>query len=138
MGELHDLVAVDVQASAAPIRIGLSRAGVRGVSKAIRLRHGSDEKLIAADISCTVDLDPTQKGTPGPEGAGAIRRAGPLARGGGSSSHDSLIRLLAQQRCGFANDGHRVGRHLNLQSGEATLAPPFAISPCGLSLRRCH
>src|SRR5438132_13059606 len=62
MGELHDLVAVDVQASAAPIRIGLSRAGVRGVSKAIRLRHGSDEKLIAADISCTVDLEPRQKG----------------------------------------------------------------------------
>ena len=33
-----------------------------GVNKAIRIRHGEAEKLIAADIACTVDLDPAQKG----------------------------------------------------------------------------
>ena len=44
------------------MRIGLSRAGVTGVSKAIRLRHAGVEKLIAAEIDCTVDLDPAQKG----------------------------------------------------------------------------
>jgi GTP cyclohydrolase I/GTP cyclohydrolase-4 len=54
---LHDL-----QASAPEVRIGLSRAGVRGVSKAIRLRWGGAEKLIAAVIDCTVDLDRAQKG----------------------------------------------------------------------------
>src|SRR5256714_14117953 len=52
----------DLQASTPEVRIGLSRAGVRGVSKAIRLRWGDVEKLIAAEIDCTVDLDPTQKG----------------------------------------------------------------------------
>jgi GTP cyclohydrolase IV len=52
----------DLQASTPDVRLGLSRAGVRGVSKAIRLRWGDAEKLIAADIECTVDLDPAQKG----------------------------------------------------------------------------
>jgi len=52
----------DLQASAPEVRIGLSRAGVRGVQKAIRLRWGGAEKLIAAEIDCSVDLDRTQKG----------------------------------------------------------------------------
>jgi GTP cyclohydrolase IV len=52
----------DLQASVPDVRLGLSRAGVQGVSKAIRLRWGGAEKLISADIDCTVDLDPAQKG----------------------------------------------------------------------------
>ena len=52
----------DLQASLPDVRIGLSRAGVSGVRKAIRIRYGENEKLIAADIDCTVDLDPAQKG----------------------------------------------------------------------------
>jgi GTP cyclohydrolase IV len=52
----------DLQASAPDVRLGLSRAGVQGVAKAIRLRWGGAEKLISADIGCTVDLDPAQKG----------------------------------------------------------------------------
>src|SRR4051812_21256684 len=56
------LVTPDVQASAPEVPIALSRAGVRGVSKAIRLRHRDREKLVAAEISCWVDLDPARKG----------------------------------------------------------------------------
>ena len=52
----------DVQASAPDVRLGLSRAGVQGVSKAIRLRWGGAEKLVSAEIDSTVDLDPAQKG----------------------------------------------------------------------------
>jgi GTP cyclohydrolase-4 len=52
----------DLQASAPEVRLGLSRAGVQGVGKAIRLRWGGAEKLISAEIDCTVDLDPAQKG----------------------------------------------------------------------------
>jgi GTP cyclohydrolase IV len=44
------------------VRLGLSRAGVQGVEKAIRLRWGGAEKLISAEIDCSVDLDPRQKG----------------------------------------------------------------------------
>jgi GTP cyclohydrolase IV len=35
---------------------------VTGVQKAIRIRHEGREKTFAAEISCTVDLDPSQKG----------------------------------------------------------------------------
>ena len=52
----------DLQASAPEIRLGLSRAGVKGLAKAIRLRRGPHEKLVSAEISCWVDLDPSQKG----------------------------------------------------------------------------
>jgi GTP cyclohydrolase-4 len=61
MTDSPDLLA-DLQASAPEVRIGLSRAGVRGVQKAIRLRWGDAEKLIAAEIDCAVDLDGRQKG----------------------------------------------------------------------------
>ena len=61
MGESRELLD-DLQASAPEVRLGLSRAGVRGISKAIRLRWGDAEKLIAAEIDCSVDLDAAQKG----------------------------------------------------------------------------
>jgi GTP cyclohydrolase I/GTP cyclohydrolase-4 len=52
----------DLQASAPEVRIGLSRVGVTGVHKAIRQRKGRREILVPAQISCSVDLDPTRKG----------------------------------------------------------------------------
>src|SRR6266513_3512240 len=52
----------DLQASTPEVRLGLSRAGVQRVEKAIRLRWGGAEKLISAEIDCSVDLDPRQKG----------------------------------------------------------------------------
>src|SRR2546428_11162924 len=58
---MHELVS-DLQASVPEVRIGLSRAGVTGVQKAVRIGQGPQEKLIAATIDCTVDLDPSQKG----------------------------------------------------------------------------
>jgi GTP cyclohydrolase IV len=62
MADGRHLLTHDLQASPPDVRIGLSRAGVTGVRKAIRIRYGESEKLIAADIDCTVDLDPAQKG----------------------------------------------------------------------------
>ena len=56
------LVGGDLQSSPSEIRIALSRVGVSGVQKAIRLRRGRAEKLVSAQISCTVDLDPEQRG----------------------------------------------------------------------------
>src|SRR5712671_4843377 len=52
----------DLQASTPEVRLGLSRAGVQGVAKAIRLSWGGAEKLISAEIDCFVDLDQSQKG----------------------------------------------------------------------------
>jgi GTP cyclohydrolase-4 len=62
MGDPRNLLTDDLQASAPEVRIGLSRVGVTGVSKAIRLSHAGEEKLVAAEIECTVDLGAEQKG----------------------------------------------------------------------------
>jgi GTP cyclohydrolase I/GTP cyclohydrolase-4 len=52
----------DMQASAPPVGLALSRAGVTGVHKAIRIRRGDQEILMAAELDCTVDLARDQKG----------------------------------------------------------------------------
>ena len=62
MAETRNVFTADMQASAPEIQLGLTRAGVTGVQKAIRIRHEGREKTFAAEISCTVDLDPKQKG----------------------------------------------------------------------------
>jgi GTP cyclohydrolase I/GTP cyclohydrolase-4 len=62
MDDLTRLLDDDLQASQPDVQLGLSRAGVMGASKAIRISYGGVEKQIAADIECTVDLDPSQKG----------------------------------------------------------------------------
>jgi GTP cyclohydrolase-4 len=56
------LLTHDLQSSPPEVQLGLSSAGVKGVAKAIRLRWGDSEKLISAEIDCTVDLAATQKG----------------------------------------------------------------------------
>jgi len=62
MAESPNELTVDLQASLPEVRLGLTRAGVTGVQKAIRIRHEGHEKTFSAEISCTVDLDPAQKG----------------------------------------------------------------------------
>src|SRR3954454_2681023 len=62
MGEARNELIGDLQASLPEVRLGLTRAGVNGVQKAIRIRHDGHEKTFEAEISCTVDLDPAQKG----------------------------------------------------------------------------
>jgi len=62
MAKTRETPTVDLQASAPEVRLGLTRAGVTGVQKAIRIRHEGHVKTFAAEISCTVDLDPAQKG----------------------------------------------------------------------------
>ena len=52
----------DLQAAAPEVALGLSSVGVTGVQKAVHIGRGRGEKLIAATIDCTVDLDPRQKG----------------------------------------------------------------------------
>ena len=62
MAQTTRTIPTDLQASIPEIPIGLSRAGVTGVQKAVRIGRGSREKLILATIDCAVDLDPSQKG----------------------------------------------------------------------------
>jgi GTP cyclohydrolase I/GTP cyclohydrolase-4 len=52
----------DVQSQAPALPIGLSRVGVTGVEKVIRIRQDGTEQLFWARIECFVDLGPEQKG----------------------------------------------------------------------------
>jgi GTP cyclohydrolase I/GTP cyclohydrolase-4 len=53
----------DVQARRPTTHVSLSRVGVTGVQKVIRIRAGeADEQLFYAELECFVDLGPKQKG----------------------------------------------------------------------------
>ncbi len=56
------LTSPDLQASAPEVRLGLSRVGVTGVEKAVRMHHNGEYALVSAVIDCFVDLDADQKG----------------------------------------------------------------------------
>src|SRR5215210_4652622 len=60
---LLQTVSDDVQARRPNARVSLSRVGLTGVQKVIRIRAGqSDEQLFYAELECFVDLGPDQKG----------------------------------------------------------------------------
>jgi GTP cyclohydrolase IV len=52
----------DVQASRPTTRVSLSRVGVTGVEKVIRLQVNGSEQLYFAELECFVDLNPEQAG----------------------------------------------------------------------------
>jgi GTP cyclohydrolase IV len=52
----------DVQAQAPTLHVSLSRAGVTGVEKVIRIGAAGEEQLYSARLECFVDLGPDQKG----------------------------------------------------------------------------
>ena len=55
-------VTPDLQASTPEVRLSLTRAGVTGVQKAVRVSHEGHQTVMAAEIECTVDLARGQKG----------------------------------------------------------------------------
>jgi GTP cyclohydrolase I/GTP cyclohydrolase-4 len=60
--QLTPTLAPDVQARTPSVRIALSRVGVTGVEKVIRLSQDGSEQLFHARLDCFVDLGPDQKG----------------------------------------------------------------------------
>src|ERR1700729_4646940 len=64
MTDIHaaPLLLTDVQAQAPTLALSLSRVGVTGVEKVIRLRQNGVEQLFSARFECVVELGPNQKG----------------------------------------------------------------------------
>ena len=52
----------DVQARRPAIHVSLSRVGITGVRKVVRIRANGAEQLFYAELECFVDLGPKQKG----------------------------------------------------------------------------
>jgi GTP cyclohydrolase IV len=62
MADRTVLLGDDVQARRPSTRLSLSRVGVTGVEKVIRIRSNGLEQLFYAELECFVDLGPEQKG----------------------------------------------------------------------------
>ena len=62
MASLETASPEDVQARRPDTRVSLSRVGVTGVEKMIRIRLDGHEQLYYAELECSVDLSPEQKG----------------------------------------------------------------------------
>lgn len=61
-GDSPTALASDVQSHRPSTLIGLSRVGVTGVEKVIRIGSNGSEQLFYAELECFVDLPPHQKG----------------------------------------------------------------------------
>jgi GTP cyclohydrolase IV len=53
---------IDVQAQLPRVQLSISRVGVTGVEKVIRIRQNGAEQLFSARFECVVELGPNQKG----------------------------------------------------------------------------
>jgi GTP cyclohydrolase I/GTP cyclohydrolase-4 len=53
---------IDVQSQQPAVQLSLSRVGVTGVEKVIRIKQNGSEQLFSAKFECVVDLGPDQKG----------------------------------------------------------------------------
>jgi GTP cyclohydrolase I/GTP cyclohydrolase-4 len=53
---------IDVQSQRPTVQLSLSRVGVTGVEKVIRIKQNGSEQLFSAKFECVVDLGPDQKG----------------------------------------------------------------------------
>jgi GTP cyclohydrolase-4 len=62
MAEQSALVGGDVQSRRPSTHVSLSRVGVTGVEKVVRIRSNGREQLFYAELECFVDLGPEQKG----------------------------------------------------------------------------
>jgi GTP cyclohydrolase IV len=62
MIERSTLLGSDVQSRRPSTHLSLSRVGVRGVEKVVRVRSNGAEQLFYAELECFVDLAPEQKG----------------------------------------------------------------------------
>jgi GTP cyclohydrolase-4 len=56
------LSVIDVQAQLPTLALSLSRVGVTGVEKVLRLRQNGSEQLFSARFECVIELGPNQKG----------------------------------------------------------------------------
>src|SRR3954471_22501285 len=62
MSDAISLTTPDVQSQLPTLHVSLSRVGVTGVEKVIRIRQNGAEQLYSAQLECFVDLGPRQKG----------------------------------------------------------------------------
>src|SRR5947209_8945179 len=88
---------LDVQAQLPTVQLSLSRVGVTGVEKVIRIRQNGSEQLFSARFECVVDLGPDQKGAHMSRFEEVINDAiGQVVLGDSSFKAETLAERIAQ------------------------------------------
>jgi GTP cyclohydrolase I/GTP cyclohydrolase-4 len=87
----------DVQARSPSVALSLSRVGVTGVEKVIRLRQNGAEQLFSARFECVIELGADQKGAHMSRFEEVVNEAiGEVVLGGSSFKAETLAERIAQ------------------------------------------
>src|ERR1044072_6432968 len=92
------VAAPDVQAQRPTLQVSLSRVGVTGVEKVIRIRQDGAEQLFSAQVECFVDLGPHQKGAHMSRFEEVVNEAiGEVILGEATFKAETLAQLVAER-----------------------------------------
>jgi GTP cyclohydrolase I/GTP cyclohydrolase-4 len=87
----------DVQAQTPALALSLSRVGVTGVEKVIRLRQNGAEQLFSARFECVIELGPDQKGAHMSRFEEVVNESiGEVVLGGSTFKAETLAEHIAQ------------------------------------------
>src|ERR1051325_7511660 len=87
----------DVQSRSPSVALSLSRVGVTGVEKVIRLRQNGAEQLFSARFECVIELGADQKGAHMSRFEEVVHEAiGEVVLGGSSFKAETLAERIAQ------------------------------------------
>ena len=125
-----ELFTVYVQSQLPTVQLSLSRVGVTGVEKVIRLRHNGSEQLFSARFECVVDLGRAQKGAHMSRFEEVVNEAiNALVLGESTFKVETLAEHIAQARAeALAADRARAGAR------STTMAIPIALLAAGFLL----
>jgi GTP cyclohydrolase I/GTP cyclohydrolase-4 len=88
---------IDVQSRSPALALSLSRVGVTGVEKVIRLRQNGVEQLFSARFECVIELGPNQKGAHMSRFEEVVNEAiGEVVLGGSTFKAETLAERIAQ------------------------------------------
>jgi GTP cyclohydrolase-4 len=98
MPESVSLPSLDVQAQPPTVQVSLSRVGVTGVEKIVRVRQNGQEQLFSAQLECFVDLGPHQKGAHMSRFEEVVNEViGEVVLGEASFNAETLAQRIAEQ-----------------------------------------
>ena len=118
----------DVQAQLPTVHVSLSRVGVTGVEKVIRIRQDGGEQLFHAKVECFVDLGPRQKGAHMSRFEEVVNEAiGEVILGESSFRAETLAQHVAEL-VRFRQDAQRAEVTIDARFPEHKPAPASGIT----------